>query len=646
MHDVEMLVTLAWLVLGTLLGFLVIFVSGRLLGARRGWLALLASGIVGWTAAVIVAGLVTDWEGSSFAMVAVAVVLGTLFTMSFAILLDLVAPVGSLATGNAAGLVTITNPVAGVRDKIEPLRRYREVIEIARRNGVSARAASRQSLPAGIRRTLEEAGGIFVKLGQVASTRADVLPPEWCEELSTLRSAAEPQPESVMRPHVTAELGSRPEDVFESFDWQPLASASIAQVYRARLADGDEVVVKVQRPNLDDVMTRDSQAVMQLARLIERRTPLGASMHPVDLAGDFLDGVREELDFTIERDNAKELTLAVDDTDGIRLPTVYADLSGERILVEEFVEAPNIGQVDRLQEFDLEALTDRLAESFMHQIFDVGLYHADPHPGNILIEPDGTIVLIDLGSVGRLSPGQRTAVMEMMAAASTGSAAQLRQAMSQIVIIDRDVDVRVLDADIEMLLARHMRSGAGIGSAAFQDLAALVGQHGIRLPRWFGTLSRTLVTLEGTLTSIRPDFSLVDAGRRHAEQRGLGRPSVRDLRTMVQEEAVLQLPRLRRLPEQVDELIGQAVSGRLSARLSVFANPRDQQVVTRLVDRVVLAIIASATGIGSVVLVASDSGPLVRGDLLVNELLGYVGLTAAAVLSLRVVAGVIRDGST
>ena len=163
----------------------------------------------------------------------------------------------------------------------------------------------------------------------------------------------------------------------------------------------------------------------------------------------------------------------------------------------------------------------------MHQIFDVGVYHADPHPGNILVEPDGTIVLIDLGSVGRLAPGQRTAVMEMMAAASAGSAAQLRQALSQIVIIDRDVDVRVLDADIEMLLARHMRSGAGIGSSAFQDLATLVGQHGIRLPRWFGTLSRTLVTLEGTLTGIRPGFSLVDAGRHHAEQRGLGRPSVR-----------------------------------------------------------------------------------------------------------------------
>ena len=165
-----MFVLLAWLILGTLVGLLVMFLAGRLLGARRGWVALLASGIIGWTAAVVVAGLVTDWEGSTFAMVAIAVVLGTLFTMSVAILIDLVAPVGSLATGEAAGSSTITNPVAGVRNKVEPLRRYREVIGIARRNGVSARAASRQSLPVGIRRTLEEAGGIFVKLGQVAST--------------------------------------------------------------------------------------------------------------------------------------------------------------------------------------------------------------------------------------------------------------------------------------------------------------------------------------------------------------------------------------------------------------------------------------------------------------------------------------------
>ncbi len=133
-----MLTLLAWLILGTLVGLLVTFVAGRLLGARRGWVALLVSGIVGWTVAVIVAGLVTDWEGSSFAMVAIAVVLGTLFTMSVAILIDLFAPVGSLASGDSAGLVTITNPLTGVRDKIEPLRRYREVIGIARRNGISA----------------------------------------------------------------------------------------------------------------------------------------------------------------------------------------------------------------------------------------------------------------------------------------------------------------------------------------------------------------------------------------------------------------------------------------------------------------------------------------------------------------------------
>ena len=170
----------------------------------------------------------------------------------------------------------------------------------------------------------------------------------------------------------------------------------------------------------------------------------------------------------------------------------------------------------------------------------------------------------------------------MMAAASAGSASQLRQALSQIVIIDRDVDVRVLDADIEMLLARHMRSGAGIGSAAFQDLATLVGRHGIRLPRWFGTLSRTLVTLEGTLTSIRPGFSLVDAGRHHAEQRGTRAavgtrvPRHRAGGGHAAAPPSSPPPRAGRRADRPGRV------GRLSAQLSVFANPRDQRVVTRL----------------------------------------------------------------
>jgi len=634
-----------WFVLVTVGWWLATVIAGRLLGARRGWLSLSIAGLAGFALALVTAGELTDWEWRSLDMVLVTLTLAVILTMALALAIDLAAPVGSLARGEAAGLVTVRNPMTVARAKITPFRRYREVLAIARREGVFARDVTHDELPAGVRRTLESAGGIFVKLGQVASTRTDVLPAAWCDELALLRSAAEPQPEAVIRAHLVEQLGRRPEEVFASFDWTPIASASIAQVYRATLQSGADVVVKVQRTGLDDTVATDRAAIMQLADLIQRRTALGLSVQPADLAEEFITSVEEELDFTVEANNALELGAGLADIDGIRVPTIHRDLSTKKVLTEEYVAAPSIVDAEALLAIgaDRASIADRLIEAFMHQIFDVGVFHADPHPGNILIEPDGTIVLIDLGAVGRIGPGHRVAVLDLLAAAAVGDAVALRQALERIALFDRRLDTRVLDAALETFLGRHMSSGGGITAGAFEDLASLIGQFGIRLPAWFGTLTRTMVSLEGTLTTIDPEFSLVDAARRHAEQ-GLGRPTMSGLKDTVEQELLHQLPRLRRVPERVDELFGQLLAGQLSASVSFLSDERDARLITRLVDRLVLAIIAAATGVGATILLGVEIGPAFGGSVSINEVLGYFGIVAASVLALRVVAGVIRDG--
>ncbi len=638
----------AWIVLGVPAMLGVTVLAGRLLGARRGWVTLLIAGLIGWTGAIIVAGELTDWGWATLDMILVTWVLGVLFTMGAALATDFVAPVGSLARGDAAGLVTVKSPVTDTRRRIAPLRRYRQVIRIAKREGVVGRGVNHDQLPVGVRRTLESAGGIFVKLGQVASTRSDVLPPEWCDELSLLRSAAEPQSPEVVRARLTAELGRSPEEVFATFDWTPLASASIAQVHRATLTAAGrtaDVVVKVQRTGLDETLALDGAAVRQIAGVIQRRTPLGLSVQPAALAEEFLESVAEELDFTIEANNALELTAQLDGLDRIRVPVVHRDLSSRRVLTEEFVAAPNIGDVEQLDDagFDREELAGRLIEAFLHQIFDAGVFHADPHPGNILIEPDGTIVLIDLGAVGRIGPGHRAAVLDMLAAAAIGDASGLRHALERITVFDQRLDTRRLDAALESFLARHLRTGGGITATAFEDLAALIGTFGIVLPRWFGTLSRTMVSLEGTLTTIDPHFSLVDAARQHAEH-AAGRPTPEKIKDTLEREVISQLPRLRRVPQRLDEFFGQAIAGQLSANVSFLSDERDARLLTRLVDRLVLAIIAAATGIGATLLLAVEVGPEFGGSVTINEVLGYFGLATATALAFRVVAGVVRDG--
>lgn len=643
----HVLALITWIILGIPTIVLVTWAGGRLLGARRGWVALTISGIVGWSIGLVIAGEVSNWRYHTFDMVIATVVFGTLFTMIMALGFDFLAPVGTLKSGDEAGLVTVTNPITSLRQRRARLARYRQVIRLARSNGVVARHIDHEALPSGVRRTLEQAGGIFVKLGQVASTRDDALPEAWCEELSKLRSSAEPAPEALIRPLIETEIGGSVETVYASFDWTPIASASIAQIYAATLRDGSDVVVKVQRPGLDDLMAVDRGAVLRLAAVIERRTTLGLSARPTDLAREFLDNVAEELDFRVEAANAEDLRRALAGVDGVRIPMIDTAASTGRVMTEERVSGVSIADTAALRANGLDPtdVADRLIRAFLIQIFDAGVFHADPHPGNILVEDDGTIVLIDLGAVGRIGPNQRSATLELLIAASVGDASLIRAALVEIVDVRGHLDERALDHAIDRMLAKYLRAGGGISAAAFADLGMVTARFGLRFPEWLATLSRTMVTLEGTLTTIDPEFSLVDAARSHAGE--IVGPSGADgVREILSKEAMRQVPRLRRIPERVDSILGQAAQGELGFRLSFFGDPKNEQVLTRLFDRVVLAIIAASLGLGSAFLLSVHSGPNLGTNVSINEVLGYVGLLTASVLVMRIIAGIIRDGNT
>jgi ubiquinone biosynthesis protein len=639
--------TVAWIILGPLTALIVTIVAGRLLGTRRGWLALVVSGVVGWTIGVVAAGIITHWRWDTAKMIFLALVLGTLFTMIVAVGLDLLTPPGSIVSGESAGLITLSNPIGRMRQRVRLLRRYRSILGIARANGLGRSALHRDEPPEGLRQTLEQAGGMLVKVGQVASTRPDILPPVWCDELSKLRSQAQPASREDMQVVLEAELGGPVEDSFSTFEWRPLASASIGQVYRASLRDGTPVVVKVQRPALDDTIEIDSAAIMQIAGLVERRTAIGLAIRPVTLAQGFIQNVKEELDFTKEMSNAIALREALEPVPDFAVPTVFTELCTKRLLVEEQVSGTTISDRDRIRELGMEPteVAKRLLNAFLVQIMEVGVFHADPHPGNILLQDDGTIVLIDLGAVGRIGRSQRQVVVQLIGAAGSGEAAGVREAIEQITVVDERANRRLLELALEDLFDRHLRAGGGITTAALQELTVVVGQFGIRLPPWFGILSRTLVTLEGTLRTISPRFSLIDSGREYAASRlreqQAGPASLQEL---MEQEAIAEFPRLQRMPQRLDDLLGQALSGQLSARVSLFSRAADEQVVRTLVNRLALAVIAASIGLGSVLLLGERVGPTLSGTVTLNEILGYIGLASAAILVMRIITKTIRDG--
>ncbi len=617
----------------------------------RGWLALGLAGVLGSVAGVVLAGAITGWHGSGWAMAPLALAFAVILTMVLSVGIDLLAPAGSLPTGEQAGLFVVPHPVASIKARIQPFARYREVARLAAGNGLVHRPGARRHSAIGgrevqIRRTLEQAGGMFVKLGQVASTRTDLLPAALCAELSKLRTSAEPAPPELVRPAMEVALGAPVDAIFSHIDWTPLGSASIAQVYRAELVGGGPVVIKVRRPGLDELVARDAAALRQIAGVIEHRTPLGLSLRPLELASEFIDNLDEELDFTLEAANAQSLAAGTPAEFRTRVPRIYREHSSATLLVEEELEGVSIGDVAALDRMgiDRQDLADRLLRLMLHHIFEVGVFHGDPHPGNILVTADGGIGLIDLGAVGRMGPAEQGAVVDMMLAASQGDAALLGQALLSVTTVGAEVQLPLLEAALSEFLGHNLRAGAGISANTFQDLVIFVGDYGVRAPRWFVTLGRTLVTLEGTLRVVQPGFSLVDAAHQLAAARAGAAASVAGLQELATKELMTQLPRLRRLPSLVDGVLDQAVAGRLTTRVSLFSTERDVVVITRLVNRAALSLLAAAMGIGSALLLGAQVGPVVSGTAHLSDVLGYIGLAVSAVLALRVVATIVRDG--
>lgn len=241
-------------------------IGSRLLGIRRGWVRQLLAGVIGWVLALGVAAGLLDWDPDAGPIVAYTAVLAVPATMALMVLFDLIARPGTLATGDRAGLIQASSPLSELRARVAPLARYRELLAILRRHQLLGHLNGRADVAAGdadpppvrLRQALEEAGGVYVKLGQIAATRIDLLSPALCEELGTLQSRSAPVPAEQIRSVLESEYGQRVEDVFARFDWEPLAAASIGQTHTASLATGEEVVVKVQRPGVDETIDRKS----------------------------------------------------------------------------------------------------------------------------------------------------------------------------------------------------------------------------------------------------------------------------------------------------------------------------------------------------------------------------------------------------
>jgi len=632
------------------LAFATTAISLRLLGIRRGWGRALVSGTLGWSIAIFVALGLSHWDWGADGLVVHLLAIGIPATMAIAVALDLLARPGSLAVGEQAGLVTAPRPLRAVRERIAVIRRYRELLRLARREGFGPFSRSARTEVAAdavgvrLRRMLEDAGGVYIKVGQIAATRVDLLPPDVCAELASLQNRVAPDPVEEIRSVLEAELGGSVAEVFAEFDWDPLAAASIGQTYRARLRSGEAVVVKVQRPGVEQVIRRDLAALSLLAELAQRRTALGQGLRSGELLAQFAQSLRAELDFRREVDAMVEMAMSLGDCSQVRVPKVYAELCTRRLIVQERFDGFTVAQSKELDAsaIDKHALADQLLRSMLDQVLRIGFFHADPHPGNIFVFADGALGLIDFGAVGRLDAIQQRAVIDMLAGLMQRDVSLLRDGIERVADINEAVSAELLERALARLMAENMRPTGAIEPTILQDLVRMLSQFGIRMPADLVVLARALVTLEGTLRMIWPMASMAAAA---GDMVISSTAPVIDRDTMIRDELVAALPHLRHLPDRIDRILTLTSRGELRVR-NVVDEDR-QRILRTLVNRALLS------GIGSVflvmatlMLIATEKGPIVASGTGLFEILGYGGLLAGTVLLLRVAAAVARDGTT
>jgi ubiquinone biosynthesis protein len=510
-----------------------------------------------------------------------------------------------------------------------------------RRGDVSTRKPSEVSRR--IRLSLEEAGGMFVKLGQLMVTRPDLLPPEAVTELSRLQADVAPLAEPEVREIVTQETGRPLEEVFSSIDWAPIGSASIGQAHTAVLRDGSEVVVKVRRPGLEVQVDRDLAITKWLASLAERRTSWGQAYRVTELTEEFSDVLRSELRFDIEGQNAADMTTALEDHPGIRVPGIIDPLTTERMLVmERLTGIPLSKTTGRPDNATSRALADDLCVSQVRAMLAGERFHGDPHPGNVLLLEDGGLGLVDFGITGRLDTFERASVFQMLIALKLDQPTVLYEALMSVGAVTPGHDPDEVERALARFLAAHI--GSGLPSPeALTELLRLVTRLGMRMPASTTTMFRALATLAGTLETLSPGYPILDviADLGGVELRERMTPG--SLTELVQQEWAQLQPLLRRAPRHLDRIATLLEHGRLTTRVTLFTDPDEVRTVERLLNRAVLSFLSIGLGVVSVLLLGAEGGPvLVATDVTFFEVLGWMGLTTAVILLLRVLLAVLR----
>jgi ubiquinone biosynthesis protein len=486
-----------------------------------------------------------------------------------------------------------------------------------------------------IRLAIEELGPVFIKLGQILSTRPDLVGATLAEQLKILQTDVPADSAEVVRATIENELGQSVERLFVDFDATPMASASIGQVHRARLSSGAEVAVKVQHHDIRDRVRVDMDILAGLAQLAERIPEL-VNYRPSSTVAEFQRALRRELDFTREARNLEEIAHNFAGRPEVHIPRVDAKLSTSRVLTMEFLRGAKVADAGLLERppFDADRVARRCADIYLQMIFQDGFYHADPHPGNLVIMTDDVVGLLDFGMVGRLDEPLREDIEEMLLAIVGQDAEQLTLMLTRVGAVPPSLDESNLRIDVADFIGHYAHlplDKLDLGSA-LSEMVELIRRYHVMLPAPIALLLKALIMLEGTARLLNPQFSLMEAMEPYQRRMMLRRLSpIRHLkkirRISYEFEQLAEL-----LPRRIREILQQVQSGKFDVHL-------DHRGLEPSVNRLVLGMLASALFLGSSLLMSRNVWPLYGVSVP-----GVLGGTLSLLLGIRLLWAISKSG--
>ena len=493
-----------------------------------------------------------------------------------------------------------------------------------------------------IRSAFEELGPTFVKLGQFLSTRRDVLPARVIEELEKLQDTVRPFPGEAARTIVVSELGHPIERLFQRFADEPFASASMAQVHEAMTNDGEHVVVKVQRPKIRGMIETDLEIMADLARLLERLVEGAELFEPVNIVREFAQAIRRELDFGAEANNAERFAADFAHDKRIHVPKVYRDLSTSSVLTMEYVKGTKVSTLvtDPEAGIDPEVVASRGAALICEQIFEHGFYHADPHPGNILVQPGNVICLLDYGMVGVLPNRQREQLSNLVLGLVKRDERQITAAVLRLADYSRFERLHRIEADvahfIEYQLYRPLRD-IHVGEV-LNELTRLLVRHGIRMPPDFFLLTKALTLVESVGRQLAPDFDVVQHMKPFAKRLLRQRMNPKRMGSELLFSAFELQALLRDMPSEMREMLTMLKHGEL--RLNVEHRGLEELIRShdQISNRTVFAIVLAALIVGSSLMVLSDIPPKWHEI----PIIGVVGFVVSGILGFSLLYTILR----